>query len=261
MAINEPPVRRQQGSPDTSSNQLNKVKKWLKETPKQVVAGVVLLVIGFLGTIVGLGIFLPIFWLGLGLLIAQAFMRLPRMLGKDQVVSRYGTIIEGGKGIGEELLKDTEQLIIETEAPDIRVERQTITAGILGVLGGKRSCLVISNAANPHLKPYKMYLNARDYGIHLQVSWYVANQPDVIQKTINLLTMVPIIGLILLPLRSAIAKQGGSLGLDIFDEQDLEAYISNAHHCLLRAVDNLGKDRGIDTSKINRQPKGFLGIS
>lgn len=185
-----------------------------------------------------------------------------RTLHRNQIIDHWETMVEGGKGWGDEVIKATQQLIVQTEAPEIDMTTENVSTGIIpGFSGGKRSCLVVSNNANPDLKSYKMYINARDYGVHMQVSWYLARQPDLSQKQMDLLVSVPIIGLILQPLRSIISKQGASVGLDIFDEQDLRAYVGNAHSCLLKAVDNLGREQNIDTSKINRRSTGFLGLS
>jgi hypothetical protein len=49
--------------------------------------------------------------------------------------------------------------------------------------------------------------------------------------------------------------------LDLFDQQDLRAYGTNAHHCLLKAVEKLMINLHQDPSKIDRKSRGFLGIS
>lgn len=48
--------------------------------------------------------------------------------------------------------------------------------------------------------------------------------------------------------------------VDIFDQQDLRAYVTVTHHCLLKAVESLMKDLGQDFSKIERKSKGFLEV-
>ncbi|MCD6473249.1 hypothetical protein J7K55_09160 [Candidatus Aerophobetes bacterium] len=50
------------------------------------------------------------------------------------------------------------------------------------------------------------------------------------------------------------------MGIDIFDQQDLRAYVTVTHHCLLKAVENLMKELGQDSSKIERKSKGFLEV-
>jgi hypothetical protein len=62
-------------------------------------------------------------------------------------------------------------------------------------------------------------------------------------------------------LASRVKEKRGGLDLDLFDEQDLRAYVTNAHHCLLEAVNKLMLDLNQDPSKIDRKSRGFLGIS
>lgn len=194
--------------------------------------------------------------------LTDGFSFLPRRLGKAQTVDRWDMLISGAKGQGDGVLQRTEQLVVETEAPDIGMKTQKVSPGLLqGVLGTKRTFLVASVTTNARLKPYRMYISARDYGIQLQVSWYVAFQPGFLLKLLNFLLCVPVIGLLVLPIKSLTAKPGSLLGLDIFDEQDLRACVTNAHHCLLEAVEKLMVDLHQDPSKIDRKSRGFLGIS
>ena len=49
--------------------------------------------------------------------------------------------------------------------------------------------------------------------------------------------------------------------LDLFDEQDLRAYVGVVHHAFLDAIVDLMVELGQDASKLERSSKGFLGIS
>ncbi len=48
--------------------------------------------------------------------------------------------------------------------------------------------------------------------------------------------------------------------LDIFAQQDLRAYATVVHQCVRDAVEALMDELGQDSSKINRQSKGFLEV-
>jgi len=52
-----------------------------------------------------------------------------------------------------------------------------------------------------------------------------------------------------------------SFNLDLFQQQDLNAYATVVHHCLLKAIEKMMSNLGQDPSKIDRKSKGFLGIS
>jgi hypothetical protein len=49
--------------------------------------------------------------------------------------------------------------------------------------------------------------------------------------------------------------------IDFFDQQDLRAYVSNAHHCTLRAVQELMEYLHQDASKLDKTSKGFFTVS
>jgi hypothetical protein len=94
-----------------------------------------------------------------------------------------------------------------------------------------------------------MYINARDYGRNLDVSWYLVSKLGFLES---------LLVKIFIKRREAevIVRK-----LDLFDQQDLTAYVTNAHHCLLEAVEKLILNLGQDPSKIERKSRGFLGIS
>jgi hypothetical protein len=49
--------------------------------------------------------------------------------------------------------------------------------------------------------------------------------------------------------------------IDLFDQQDLRAYAANAHHCMIRAVQELMLKLHQDPTTLNRQSKGFFGLN
>ncbi len=51
-----------------------------------------------------------------------------------------------------------------------------------------------------------------------------------------------------------------SFALDVFDQQDLQAYVTVAHRCLLKAVRALMDELGQDFSRVNTKSKGFLEV-
>lgn len=188
------------------------------------------------------------------------------VIGKDQVIEQWSTMMANAAGNGDRVMEDTERLIQESSASNVKVQRRGMSPGMMrGIMGGKRSFIVITNTGSPNLKPFKMYLHARDYGSSLQVSWYVVLQLSVAEKLIAFLLSIPFLGLLFLPFyllgRLFHAGQSGIIDLDIFDEQCLSAYVTNAHHCMLEAVDNLMQELKQDSSKIAGQSSGFLGVS
>jgi hypothetical protein len=89
-----------------------------------------------------------------------------------------------------------------------------------------------------------MYVGAVDYGENLYVSWYLALEAGIFDK--------------LFPKGKTTRL---AMGRDILVEEELNAYVTCVHHCLLKAVDELMTNLGQDPSTIDRKSKGFLGVS
>jgi hypothetical protein len=171
------------------------------------------------------------------------------ILRNDQVLDSWATLIENAQSKSAEIFQKTQSFIRESKAPAIRIELKNISPGIVrGLMGTTREFLTITDQENGRLEPYQIYINARDYGNNLDVSWYLTYKPTLLQSIAALLPYVNVIPSVL-------------SDLDLFDQQDLRAYTTNAHHCLLKAVDQVMISLNQDPSKIDRKSKGFLGIS
>jgi len=208
--------------------------------------------LGFLFFLFGLvGEEVAVLIIGL-LLIAGGFylgLRPGGLLRKEEVLDTWGILIEKGKGKAGQVLEDTEVFIKESKAPSIDMETRELAPGIVrGILGVKRKFLVVTDERNFRLEAYQIFVNARDYGDNLDVSWYLTFRPSLWQAFLSLIPYVNVVPRTL-------------SDLDLFDQQDLRAYTTNAHHCLLKAVEKLMVDLHQDPSKIERKSRGFLGIS
>lgn len=216
--------------------------------------GAIWFLIGFgfflfiVGALFGKGI---IWFIGL-LMIAGGFywgLGPGGVLRKDQVLDTWATLIEKAQGRSEGIFQDTRFFIEESKAPSLKIDKQTMAPGIVsGLMGKKRDFLVVTDHENFRLKPYQIFMNARDYGDNLDISWFLTYRPTLWQAVLSLFPYVNIIPRTL-------------SDLDLFDQQDLRVYTTNAHHCLLKAVEKLMADLHQDISKIDRKSRGFLGIS
>lgn len=207
--------------------------------------GLLLLLVGVVSTDAGS------FVAGIVLTAPAVFLavRAVRTLTSDQVTESWSALIEGGQGKSEQVLGETHDFIKASKAPNLAMEREQIAPGFAaGIMGRTREFLVISDNGNPKLEPYEMYLSCRDYGNNLDVNWYVTYTPSPWQAFLTLL-----------PFGKEIQEAWREL--DLFDQQDLRAYTTNAHRCLLKAVDALMLSMAQDPSKIDRRSRGFLGIS
>lgn len=187
---------------------------------------------------------------------------------KEEIIDSWSVLIGNGQGKAEEIFNKTDGFIDKSGAPNVKRERKELSPGIIrGLFGTRRDFLVITEKGNPRLKRFQMFIGARDYGHNLDVSWYLMYRPGFWKKLLAVLLMVPVLNWLVMPfvliggLTTMARERRGGLDLDLFDEQDLRAYVTNAHHCLLAAVEKLMVDLNQDPSKIERRSRGFLGIS
>ena len=172
-------------------------------------------------------------------------------LKDEKILDRWGIVIENAQGNMDELYQDTQGFITASEAPGVEVEL-VLAKPDMGMVErmvkgtGARGYLMITNQ---WLKDYHMYVGARDYGKNLDVQWYLSCEPGFLSRSFS----------------QAITKGSSdnawSFNLDLFQQQDLSAYTTVMHHCLLKAVEKLMSRLGQDISSIDRKSKGFLGVS
>jgi membrane-associated protease RseP (regulator of RpoE activity) len=159
---------------------------------------------------------------------------------------------------------------------------------LVGVLRSeKREFLV---ASNNYLKGYRLCVGARDYGKQLMVYWYLIAEPvsliylirEWIRYHQKISLGVFLVGLILsfitkgiypifilwLPFlgyvtfacltskRSVLPQM-----MNIFDLEELTAYVTTVHHAVLDAAKEISESVGFDFSKVDQKSRGFLNIS
>jgi len=167
---------------------------------------------------------------------------------KAEILDNWSALIRGAQGQRDKVITTTKELINISKAPSIEIKEDKVGPGLAPTTFGEtREFLIVADRRNLKLGNFKAYVNANDYGDGLFVSWYLTYMPDVWQT-----------------LASLIPGGGKIVGLDelnLFNKQDLTAYVTCVHHCLLEAVDKLMLDMNQDPSKIDRKTRGFLGIS
>jgi len=165
-------------------------------------------------------------------------------LKNEKIVDNWSMIVKEGQEKVEEVFKDTESLILKSEAPGVKSERVKANPGFLaGVFGSERTFIRV---VNKDLKRYEMYIGARAYGKNLDLSWYLTYEPGLIARIIAIVTSR------LFPGRAWVPT------LNLFQQQDLTAYATVVHHCFLDAIEKITKGTG---QEIDRKSRGFLGIS
>src|SRR4030095_16059582 len=126
----------------------------------------------------------------------------------------------------------------DAKIPDVTCRQVEVGSGLFSE---KRTFLVLQHNK---LRDYKMFIGARDYGAHLDASWYMTCEPSLLKRTLSKYT------------------QGNphalSQNIDFFSQQDLSAMKTVAEHCFKKALDELCRELEQDPSCLNVQAKGFL---
>jgi len=201
-----------------------------------------LLILGLVFLIISMKIGLVILVLGIVGVVIIVSER------KAEILDNWSALIRGAQGQRDKVITTTKELINISKAPSIEIKEDKVGPGLASsAFGETREFLIVADRRNLKLGCFKAYVNANDYGDGLFVSWYLTYMPDVWQI-----------------LASLIPGAGKVVGLDelnLFNKQDLTAYVTCVHHCLLEAVDKLMLGLNQDPSKIDRKTRGFLGIS
>lgn len=162
-------------------------------------------------------------------------------LTKEVIVDEWWMLVEGAGELVEQVFKDTENNIQQSKAPDVKFERVKVSTSFLGgVLGNDRAFLRVTDK---HLSRYEMFIGIKQYGVHLDLIWYLTYKPGLIARIIN-----KVLGFF---------RKKMVFNLSLFDEHDLRVYATVVHHCFKTAIEKITKSTG----QIPKSSKGFLGIS
>ena len=195
--------------------------------------------------------------LGLAMIAGGLFLgfRAGGILRKERIIDNWAALLDeacienGDSQTPDKVYKDISTFLDASEAPHLRVERKHLAPSVMRELtGDRREFLVLTDTTNYRLKPYQIYMSARPYGINLAAEWYLTYKPTPLMA---LLSLIPYVNVIPQTLSD----------IDLFDQQDLRAYASNAHHCMVRAVQELMLKFHQDPTTLNRESKGFFGLN
>ena len=184
---------------------------------------------------------------------------------EEEIVDRWSTLIERANGRGREIFKLTQENLKDLAVPNIELVQKEISPSLIKRLKGKRRTFLV--VKNSYLEGYLMYIGAADYGEQLSVSWYLTSEATGLGR---LLAKLPWpIQILFFPLLILLAiynifrrkKSVSPADMDLFDLEELTAYVSTAHHALMDAAKEVSQTVGFDFTKVDQKSKGFLNIS
>lgn len=182
------------------------------------------------------------------LLVAGVLILIAVTSRKADILDNWSILIRKAHGQREKVFSITRERIADSKAPNIEMTEDNIGSSLsIQSFGDTRDFLIVTNRNSVKLSNFKAFVNANDYGENLFVSWYLTYRPDFLQCLA-----------LLLPGAKATMTIDD---LNLFDKQDLTAYVTDVHHSLMEAVEKLMLELKQDPSKIDRKARGFLGIS
>lgn len=165
-------------------------------------------------------------------------------LKDEKVLDQWHTLIGEAADSGDLVLDMVRQYLKDFGAPGVKWKTEPVKTGFVsGLLGKKRQLLLVTNEV---LKDHRMYVGARDYGRGLSVSWFLTTEPGYFKKKFS----------------GALTgnEKALSFALDLFDQEELRAYVTMTHHAVLQAVKDLMNGKGQDFSRVNTTSKGILEV-
>ena len=168
----------------------------------------------------------------------------------SRIVDQWSTVLEQCQGQAEGMLQAIEGNLQKHNAPGLSGSRESVAPGWLkGFFGKRRDFLLVTHE---RFKDYLMAISARDYGADLQVSWYLTGTKR--SALVRTLARIPYAGL---PAGVFLLAKA----LDVFDQQDLSAWVTVGHESVLRAVEELMHQRNLDLTRLERRSRSGFAVA
>lgn len=184
-------------------------------------------------------------------------------LKEENITDRWSTLITGAQGSGQRIFDEVKKGIEELEPPNIHIAEQNITMG--GTINKRKRVYLM--VKNKRIKGFYMYIGAMNYGKQLFVSWYLVQEPTGLMKFIKLITSHWLAALVFSPVVllsravEKVKKEISPIDLNVFDSEELTAYVTTGHHAVLNSVEKIMSESDQDFSKVDTKSRGFLNIS
>jgi len=164
-------------------------------------------------------------------------------LKDESIVDEWTTLVERASGQAQFVYGETEKRLGASEIPGgCQWSREEVKAG--GWFSNvKRDFLVVTIE---QFKDYKALIGVRDFGTHLHATEFIVAEPGFLKRAIAQKLAEDPLAL--------------SRGTNILEHQDLVAWRTVVHHCVLDSVKTLMEKIGQDPTKLSTKSKGFLEV-
>lgn len=161
-----------------------------------------------------------------------------------KIMDQWSVMLPGCQGEGPGLIQVVQQKLSSYECQDITWKEESASTGLMKSLMGKRRDVLV--VRNEKFSEWMVCMGAQDYGRFLNVVWYLTASPSVMSKFRG----GGVVGL---------ATGGGFVlpDLDVFDQQDVSAYVAVTRMAVRAAAEELAEKRQLDIDRLERQAHGL----
>lgn len=159
-------------------------------------------------------------------------------LKDGKIVREWSTLLPECQDAGAGLIETIQRKLAAYEVPGLSWKEESASTGFLkGLMGKRRDFLVVRSEQFPE---WLVCIGARDYGRFLNIVWYLTTSPKFLNK-----------------MRSAAAGELLVDELDVFDQQDVNAFASVTRMATVTATEEFAEQRNLDLQRLDRQARGL----
>ncbi len=164
-------------------------------------------------------------------------------LKEESILNEWSMIVDNAAGNGRWLLDHIKARLSASNFPGgCTWELEEVkSSGFFAKV--RREFLIVSL---DQFHDYHMYIGVRDYGSHLDCCRFLTVEPGFLKKWAS----AKLTG----------AADALSAPQNILVHQDLRAWVTVVHHCVVDSVDALLKNLSMDPKLLQRGSKGFLEV-
>jgi hypothetical protein len=153
------------------------------------------------------------------------------VLHRSNVAASWSCMLENANGNAARIYRSTAAAILAAHIPDVYLERSMVKPSYWS--REEREYLLVTNE---RFREYQIFIASHDYGNNLAIYWQlVVSAPDLF----------------------ACLSAGD---LNLFQQQEVQAYVTIIHRCLRQAIAELLLSFGQEPSLLEANSTGFLGV-
>jgi hypothetical protein len=153
------------------------------------------------------------------------------VLYRSDVAASWSCMLENAQGNAARIYRSTAAAILAAHIPDVYLERTLVKPSSWSKL--EREYLVVTNE---RFRAYQIFIGSYDYGTNLAIYWQLVVVPPDLFTSLS------------------------ARDLNLFQQEELHAYVTVIHRCLRQAIAELLLALGQEPSLLEANSTGFLGV-